>query len=534
MAIKTWLLKVLSDGVSIPRMVVCDFSHALLIAILIAIARKIDLRDYMQCCFDILKGKSYVRPATYIRLDVSHVVAIICRWDCIRRHPLIKVRQFFIRSLCHPYQIQSFEELERFMLSVLTIALSQTLGSVSGEKLPSQQEFDRVNSIIKGMSNLEMIKSINTSIENQEESANFEEDCSAGWIDWSTAIDDKASYIALKCTDGEILNACCNLDVAHKIKQLMRYCAIWTGVMSLTFQVDYKVATSSSVESGFANLKRLFKTELPLRADKIVLRHITYLDGHVKEASIRNVKNQSSTAPAEKRKDGNREKKTEKKRKVKEQPVTENKCETSDISCHTNDGDGHHIINFNESNYCCEQDNDSVIECNDTSKSFVGMRGNESRTINTNSKKKDEVFCTENSTEQIKNENNAEINDSCNTSCVANDENREDMICDFHYFTEPYDHNIIKDEDVSTSIVAVKHEDSRTEQTSLKKRNMVTCKKKPNRKMKIANTAENLVENNPLRAIENWGGLGELKTVRKNPTTWMHVLIGIMCSRIRL
>jgi len=46
-----------------------------------------------------------------------------------KTHSLIKVRQFFIRSICHVYKMQSLQQLENFVKCILTVALSQTSSS---------------------------------------------------------------------------------------------------------------------------------------------------------------------------------------------------------------------------------------------------------------------------------------------------------------------------------------------------------------------------------------------------------------------
>lgn len=446
-AIVTWLLRLIRDGIPIPRMVVCDFSQALLIALSIAFAKRADLKDYMQGCYDILNNKPTAPLGTYIRLDVSHVVAIICRWDCIKRHPLVKVKQFFIRSLCHAYQMQSFAELESFMQSILTVALSQTLGSVSGRKLPSQVEFDRVNSKIKGMSNLETIDSLSKAAEGQEDTANFTEDCPDGWVAWSTAIYDRASDLAAESTEGETYNACCNLEIAHKIRKLMHYSPIWTGIMSPSFGIDCKIATSSSVESEFANIKyRTFKTELPLRADKFVLRHIDYLDGRVKEASTRNVGSQTSTKPSAKLEDREGCKKAKKKVKKRaqeleekeaesastynnsavqdsvdnEQSLTENENQTPNTSFHTHNTNEGYTINDDEC-YYADYNGDSEAQCNKTSRNIV-EEGDKLTTV------QQMLTYVDSLTKNVENEKVVQTNDSLHGSCDTHYENGQDVI----------------------------------------------------------------------------------------------------------
>lgn len=71
-------------------------------------------------------------------------------------------------------------------------------------------------------------------------------------------------------TEGTAINACYNPDLAKIMKtRLIPYVVLWSGVMRLHFQIGEEIATSSSVETAFADLKnRTFKNQLPMRADK--------------------------------------------------------------------------------------------------------------------------------------------------------------------------------------------------------------------------------------------------------------------------
>lgn len=104
------------------------FSKAILIALSRAFARSADLADYMQSCYNILILKiSQPKPSCYIRLDVSHIIAMIARWNCLKGKPP-KVRQFFLRSMAHACRMTSFTKVENLLKSVLVVALSQEIG----------------------------------------------------------------------------------------------------------------------------------------------------------------------------------------------------------------------------------------------------------------------------------------------------------------------------------------------------------------------------------------------------------------------
>lgn len=190
--------------------------------------------------------------------------------------------------------MDNIKDLEYFLESVLVIALSHSFTSDSGKALPSQTRFEYVNSIIKGMpvsktdedNDQERKESEENEKENREQ--DFNEQRSEAWVTWSTKIYEQATNIALQCCDGETLNAYYNTEVAENIKRLMHYLPLWTGIMKPFFGITNRIATSSSVESEFANIKtRAFKNELPQRIDKFVLHHIDYLDGRIKEASAK-------------------------------------------------------------------------------------------------------------------------------------------------------------------------------------------------------------------------------------------------------
>lgn len=79
MQIAYFLQKIISVGNQPPRMVICDFSWAILIAVSQVFTKCIDLRHYLKKCFNILNGFNDILLSCYIRLDVSHFVSMISR-----------------------------------------------------------------------------------------------------------------------------------------------------------------------------------------------------------------------------------------------------------------------------------------------------------------------------------------------------------------------------------------------------------------------------------------------------------------------
>lgn len=95
----SWLTQWLNDGVTAPQETVSDFSMALLGAISRAFCGGITLRDYVETCMDILSGNSSPRYELncYIRIDVAHLIKLVCRWKCWSEQNSNHVKEFFVR-----------------------------------------------------------------------------------------------------------------------------------------------------------------------------------------------------------------------------------------------------------------------------------------------------------------------------------------------------------------------------------------------------------------------------------------------------
>ncbi|CAL1677483.1 unnamed protein product [Lasius platythorax] len=101
--ISYFLSEIVRNGAPIPKIVVTDFGKAILIAVARIFGNCIDLNHYMQICYKILHNiYSDNIPQCYIRLDISHFIGMIARWECLRgKAP--KIRQFYLKSLGRAY-----------------------------------------------------------------------------------------------------------------------------------------------------------------------------------------------------------------------------------------------------------------------------------------------------------------------------------------------------------------------------------------------------------------------------------------------
>lgn len=277
--ISHFLTQLKRNGAPTPRIVVSDFSRAILIAVAGIFARTVDLQGYLKICFDIaVRRKIRTLPACYIRIDVSHLIAIVARWKCLKSKPK-KVRQFFLRGIGSVYQSSCFEEVETRLTSLITVALSEDVGSSENDNnslLKSEIHLRSMNEVIKGI----VIDEPENNAERMDE--NDDEDMNESWNKWANSVFEKAEQYASESNGGTNANAFYNPGAAYKIKALMATVPLWTGLMRPYFSRGETIATSSSVESEFSKLKTLiFEGQLPSRVDKFVFKYMEYIDGRL-------------------------------------------------------------------------------------------------------------------------------------------------------------------------------------------------------------------------------------------------------------
>lgn len=276
----------------IPKIMVTDFSKALLIAVARAFASCSDLKDYLHKCFNyiVLRQKAEL-PTCCLRLDVSHFIAQIARWKCLK-HQKPQVRQFYLRSLAHVYKMNDFSEVESALRSILVVALSHRTGiNSSGETYSSTEHLHRVDNMIRGAPNVFEPTDKHMEEEDDEDEHKTElildsdNDSTSTWIEWSKQLCQDAAKIANESTDDcGILNVNpFNIpSVAKAIQDLMYYLPLWTAIMYPGFGIDSAIRSSSAVEGQFSKTKTIGFDKLPLRADKFILKHLEWLRGELK------------------------------------------------------------------------------------------------------------------------------------------------------------------------------------------------------------------------------------------------------------
>lgn len=157
---------------------------------------------------------------------------------------------------------------------MLAVSLSESIGSASdGVPVPTEIRIQALNKTIQGVPLKEIEDNVEASEEKVSENSDAEDAIDTDWQMWANTLYQNAKNIARKSINGSIINACFNPDFATCLKKkLIPHLPLWTGIMRRYFEESSIIATSSSVESEFNDLKhRAFDIKLPTRIDKFVL-----------------------------------------------------------------------------------------------------------------------------------------------------------------------------------------------------------------------------------------------------------------------
>jgi len=91
----------LNDGISAPQESVCDFSMALLGGITRAFCGGMTVQTYVESCLEILtyKKTANLQLSCFVRIDIAHLIKMVCRWKCWKGSKSYRLKEFFVRYL---------------------------------------------------------------------------------------------------------------------------------------------------------------------------------------------------------------------------------------------------------------------------------------------------------------------------------------------------------------------------------------------------------------------------------------------------
>ena len=117
-----WLKRWLRRGAPIPKEAVCDYSRALLSGLCLAL-NNMTIKAYIMFCFSsILKG-SMERPQTLIRVDVAHLIHLVCRWNCFKAANQRCIKDFYVRCVALMVECQTLSDFDQVFSLTCVVGL---------------------------------------------------------------------------------------------------------------------------------------------------------------------------------------------------------------------------------------------------------------------------------------------------------------------------------------------------------------------------------------------------------------------------
>lgn len=294
LSIYYWMSCWTNMGNKSPNECVSDYSKALIGAITRSFCNRKSLKDYVKECFDNLIGIENNLPECFIRIDIAHMVHILCRWKCLKVR--YEVRDFYIRCICLLIQEKDIIKFKKTLEMIITVASSKTDGKDCNNKdTPAEEDRKKLINLISSTLTIDLpdiendqlnnYKGINSNdeiflCEDQDEICN-DTDYVTSIETWLHEIEDKS--IQKSKIAGDHLNGLFCIDV---VKALMNICLefpLWSAVMVDHFSSPNLRASSARVEGYFSTLKSsIVKKNARMRVDKFLVTHLRAIRGDIK------------------------------------------------------------------------------------------------------------------------------------------------------------------------------------------------------------------------------------------------------------
>jgi len=314
-----WLAQWLKDGVPISQGTTCDYSKALLGAICRAFYNGITLYDYVEKCFNILYSKSNNLPVCYIRIDIAHLVKLVCRWKCLTGTKNYRLKEFYVRCVMLLIRANCLEEFENVLLDILTVSISQTEGDQMGStnKCPAEEARIWLLNNIRGTTINENDMSNNILDNNRILFDNSDEEIDV----FNTRVQEnskinaflngiKSKSISYSLVEGDRISPYYLPEFTKNILRLCKEFPLWSNIMCSMFKSPYINASFASVEGDFALLKSniLKHKTIPMAVDRFVVTHLMSIDSSMKIARSCQLEEYKTNSKNEVKDDNNGEK----------------------------------------------------------------------------------------------------------------------------------------------------------------------------------------------------------------------------------
>ncbi|KMQ86378.1 kda protein in nof-fb transposable element [Lasius niger] len=280
--IELWLRQWQRSGSPKHKQVVCDFSRALLCGVSLACNNQ-TIKSYVDDLFNAISRFLGVikRLDTIIRVDVAHLIAAVCRWNCWKSVRHICTKEFFVRCIALMVECITFSDFEKifYLTCVVGLQIHQDVEIDYSEILTAKDARKKLEEEIA-------VRSIEVEFDVQSAIDEFEspkaqtmtkydelgENSSriGDWVDRHVTRAKKVQH------DGEELNPFFLSEFVNMLSSRAKEFSLWISV-----GMDYRTphATSSYVEGYFNDIKtRVLKTR-PMRVDKFIIKHVRDIQG---------------------------------------------------------------------------------------------------------------------------------------------------------------------------------------------------------------------------------------------------------------
>lgn len=296
--ISYWLNQWIKSGAKLPHEIICDYSYALIGAITLSYCQMSRSR-YCDMCLKVLQNKEKSLPPVFIRLDIAHLVKMICRWKCLGKG---RIKEFFVRSLIILVESDTLEKFEDTFVKIVVIASSETDGLECLTSVPAPAESFRCHII-------NMIKDTNplndshlydedldiiTDQDLNEENYSLDKNMDAYLAYLTDKIDNYCSV------EGSRINAYYNPELKINLMRIVKDFPMWSNVMNNYFKSNFITATSAPVEGYIGKLKSKFSK--PLTADRFVTSHLKTIESETKMSRSIQIENRDKVIKTNKHK----------------------------------------------------------------------------------------------------------------------------------------------------------------------------------------------------------------------------------------
>lgn len=297
LSIYYWLGQWIRDGALIPHEVVSDYSKAILGAISRAFCNGISLHEYNERCFKIINNNccNIDLPQCYIRIDISHLIKMVCRWKCLLEKHKYRLREFYVRCVRLLIGSETMKEFEDILINILTVAMSETEGvfkTKNGiDENPSEVARKTLLDQIKGadcivVSNIIQSNEFNDDTDNCKilDDETSDNDIISSMNIFLQKIEDVCARNA--SVTGNRISPYYMPGIKKNILRIAKEFPMWSNIMKSYFKSPYENETSAPVEGDFNELKNriLMHESKPLKVDRFIVTHINSIENSLKIA----------------------------------------------------------------------------------------------------------------------------------------------------------------------------------------------------------------------------------------------------------